>query len=243
MNDTSDSSRTDEFVALVTHEIKNALTLLDGYSFLAREAIMEHDDAMALESVETVSHETERVLRLVEDLLDLAQVSAGKFSVQMEQVDLEKLVWEVASRYSKPSRRRIDVHVTEKSPCILGDALRLAQVLENLLSNANKYSPVETAIRVGLSGSDSRLILSVWNDGGTIHSDEMPQMFQPFSRSASVRAAEGMGNAIPGHGLGLFISRQITEMHGGRMSVSEEGGGTTFTVELPRPAATSSEHS
>ena len=226
---------TDEFVPLVSHEIKNALTSVAGFSQLAQEAIRDHDDSLALENLDIVRLETARIFRLVEDLLDLAQVTAGKFSVRMEQVDLEKIVWDVASRYSRPTRRQIDVSVTENYPRVLGDALRLTQVLENLLSNATKYSPMETTIRIALSGSDSSLILSVWNDGTAIPADEMPHVFQKFSRGTNMGHADLTTTPIRGHGLGLFISKQIAELHGGSMSVlSEEGSGTTFTVQLPR---------
>ncbi len=162
-------------------------------------------------------------------------MSTGRFSVQMEIVDLEEIVWDVAGRYSKPTHRKIEVSVIERFPCLVGDPVRLTQVVDNLLSNATKYSPPETSIRVELAGSDSRLVLSVWNDGTAIPPAEVPKMFQRFSRGTNVRAMDAMGREIRGNGLGLFISKQITELHGGSMAVfSKEGMGTTFTVELPR---------
>ena len=158
----------DEFLSLVTHEIKNALTSIIGFAYHAGNAVQSGDGDLALESLGFVSREAQRVNRLAEDLLDVAQFSTGKFSVLMEPVDLREIASEVAGRYSKATSRQIDLQIEEKAPQIVGDSLRLAQMLENLVSNATKYSPEETAIRVALTGSDSRLVISVWNGGQTI---------------------------------------------------------------------------
>jgi len=220
----------DEFLSLVTHEIKNALTAITGFAYFAKKALRNHDDDLVLESLDFVSREAERVNRLAEDLLDVAQFSTGKFSVLMEPVDLNEIASEVAGRYSKTTSRRIEIQVAEKNPRVLGDSARLAQMLENLVSNATKYSPEETAVRVALTGNDSLLTLTVWNGGQIIPAEEMPRMFQRFSRGI-----KGSGKLVKGTGLGLFISKQIAELHGGSISVvSEEESGTTFTVELPR---------
>lgn len=235
MENQRDPQPADEFVSLVSHEIRNALTSIAGFTSLARDGVQNHDDHLTLDSLNVVHLESQRLLRLVEDLLDLAQLSTGRFSVEIEPVDLGEIVWDVAGRYSKPTHRKIEVNVTERFPYIFGDPVRLTQVVDNLLSTATKYSPPETSIRVDLAGSESRLILSIWNDGTAIPPAEVPQMFQHFSRSTNVRAMDAAGKEIRGNGLGLFISRQITELHGGSMAVfSKDGEGTTFTVELPR---------
>ncbi len=218
----------DELLSLVSHEMKNPLTSITGYTMFAEDAVKNHDDALALESLQVVRCEAQRVLRLAEDLLDIAQVRAGQFSVQMGRVDLKEVVLKIAARYMRTSGRRIDVIVPNSFPSIAGDPVRLGQVIENLVSNATKYSPEDSSIRITLMGTDSRVTVCVWNNGPHIPADQLPFIFKRFSRVPERRA-------IKGTGLGLFISRQIVELHGGTIDVlSSEGEGTCFTVELPR---------
>ena len=218
----------DQLLSMVTHEIKNPLTSITGYTMFAEDAVRNHDDALALESLQVVRCEAQRVLKLAEDLLDVAQVRAGQFSIQTERVDLKDVVVRIAARYMRTSGRRIDVIAPSNFPCIAGDSVRLGQVIENLVSNATKYSPEDAPIRITLMCTDSRVTVCVWNCGPHIPADQLPRIFKRFSRVPERRA-------IKGTGLGLFISRQIVELHGGTIDVlSSEGEGTCFTVELPR---------
>ena len=218
----------DQLLSMVTHEIKNPLTSITGYTMFAEDAVKNHDDALALESLEVVRCEAQRVLRLAEDLLDIAQVRAGQFSIQVDRVDLKDVVVRIAARYMRTSGRRIDVITPSNFPCIAGDSVRLGQVIENLVSNATKYSPEDAPIRITLMCTDSRVTVCVWNHGPHIPADQLPQIFKRFSRLPERRA-------IKGTGLGLFISKQIVELHGGTIEVlSSAGEGTCFMVELPR---------
>jgi signal transduction histidine kinase len=218
----------DDLLSLVTHEMKNPLTSIAGYTSFAEDAVKNHDQDLALESLQVVRCETERVLRLAEDLLDLAQVNAGKFSVRMESVDLRDVVERIATRYMMTTGRKIGVEVASGFPCIAGDTVRLGQVIENLVSNATKYSPDDTPILISLMCTDSRVTVCVWNNGPRIPPEQLPLIFKRFSRL-------GNGCSIKGTGLGLYISKQIVELHGGTIDVlSSEGQGTCFTIELPR---------
>jgi signal transduction histidine kinase len=219
----------DELLSLVTHEIKNPLTSITGFTTFAEDAVRNHDRELALESLQVVRCETQRVLRLAEDLLDIAQVKAGKFSVNMEEVDLANIVMNIADRYAAMTGRNIEVHIADGFPRILGDGLRLAQVIENLISNATKYSPLESPIRVTMSADDSFVNVCVWNGGPIIPKKQMPLMFKRFSRLRNGR------KGVKGTGLGLYISKQIVELHGGSIGVlSTPGEGTCFTIDLPR---------
>jgi len=219
----------DDLLSMVTHEIKNPLTSITGFTMFAEDAVKNHDDALALESLQVVRSEAQRVLRLAEDLLDIAQVAAGRFSVRRESVNLESIVRSIAARYEMTTGRRIEVIVTDEFPYVAGDAVRLGQVIENLVSNATKYSPDETPIRITLQCTDCRVTVCVWNNGPQIPPKQLPCIFERFSRLPN-------GSAIKGNGLGLYISRQIVELHGGTIDVlSSEGEGTCFTIVLPRP--------
>ncbi len=224
----------DEFLSLVTHEIKNPLTSINGFTDFARDAVRNHDHQSALGCLEIVSSEAQRVLRLAEDLLDAAQVSTGKFSIKVETVDLAEIVLKIARRYETVTDRRIEVDGAAELPPIVGDPVRLEQVIENLVSNATKYSPQGTPIRIALLAGDTRVNISIWNGGPAITAEQIPRLFQCFSRLGN----GDNGGAIKGNGLGLYISKQIVELHGGSIQVhSTEEEGTTFMIELPRQPA------
>jgi signal transduction histidine kinase len=218
----------DEFVSLVTHEIKSPLTSISGYVDLARESVSSSDPGAAVESLEVVKAESRKILRLVEDLLDSSRMEAGRFSLEWDEVDLEQLTEQVVGRYRRTSRRQIGLSVPEPLPKIDGDRTRLSQVVENLVSNACKYSSVESEIVVSLVSERDRVQLIVSDRGQGIPPEKLPRIFERF-----YRVEEGAQTA-KGTGLGLYITRQLVQMHGGSIDVeSKPGVGTTFTVVLP----------
>lgn len=223
-------SERDEFLSLVTHEIKNPLTSITGYTEFAEEAVKKNDQQTAVESLTIVRSEARRILRLAEDLLDASRMTAGRFTVKMgDQVDLPSIARQITNRYATTSGRRIDLKVSGELPPIKGDTIRLSQVVENLVSNAVKYSPEGSPIGVSLDADASRVRLSVSDRGPGIPKQKIPLIFERFYR------VEENGKMVKGTGLGLFISREIVKMHGGSIQVSsKEGEGSTFTVELPR---------
>lgn len=223
-------SERDEFLSLVTHEIKNPLTSITGYTDFAEEAVKKNEHQTALESLTIVRSEARRILRLAEDLLDASRMTAGRFTVKMgDEVDLPSIAKQVANRYGTTTGRKIDLEVRGEFPRVKGDAMRLSQVVENLISNAVKYSPEESPITVLLDADSSRVRLSVSDRGPGIPKEKIPLIFERFYR------VEENGTVVKGTGLGLFISREIVKMHRGSIEVSsKEGEGSTFTVELPR---------
>ena len=224
----------DNFLSLVTHEIKNPLTSIRGYASLARESLSLNEPQSASEAIAVIHEESAKILRLTEDLLDASRMSAGRFSMYLQQVDIVSIVTQVARRYQATAHRPIDVNVGDEMPPLEGDPVRLNQVVENLVSNAVKYSPESSPISIELQQRDSRIYLNVTDHGNGIAPEKIPLIFERYYR------LEEDGQTVKGTGLGLFISREIVRMHGGEINVkSEAGKGTTFVVELPirSPAA------
>ena len=226
----------EEFLSLVSHEIKSPLTSITGYANFAEDAVKNNDQTMALESLEVVRSEAQRILKFAEDLLDASCVRAGRFMLDLESVDLAEIVRPIVKRYALMSGRQIDLVAPVRCPQIAGDPRRLAQVIENIISNAVKYSPESTPVRVTMTSECSILRVSVSNGGATIPAEQISALFKRFSRLRM--DADGNGRR-QGTGLGLFISKQIVDMHGGSITVtSTNEEGTTFTIQLPCGAET-----
>ena len=221
----------DEFFALVSHELRTPLTSIIGYLelLLEGEAGDISDDQRRFLGV--IERNARRLLRLVGDLLFAAQVEAGTLSLAHEPVDLEAVVCE-AVEAGRPRAEQAKVALsadTEPVPELQGDPERLGQVLDNLISNALKFTPAGGSVTVGLHRRNGAAVVEVADTGIGIPAAEQVRLFERFYRTSS--ATE---RSIPGIGLGLSISRAIALGHGGAITVqSEEGRGTTFTVELP----------
>ena len=220
----------DEFVSLVSHELRTPLTSIRGYI----ELLLDNDgkvDADQRRYLEIVDRNSERLLELVSDLLFLAQIEAGKLGIERSQVDLSKIVDECIETSSPVADSRgIElVAKVDRVAKLQGDRARLAQVLDNLVSNGLKFTQSGGRVEVRLRAQNGTAVLEVEDTGVGIPADEQEHLFERFFRSST--ATE---NAIPGTGLGLTITKAIVERHGGGIEVeSGENAGTTVRVNLP----------
>jgi PAS domain S-box-containing protein len=220
----------DEFLQIASHELKTPLTPLQlQLEALARvlEKSAVSDERLA-GKMDTAIRQVVRLSRLVESLLDVSRVTAGRIALEIEPLDLAGLVRDVARRFDGEARRagsELSVLGDESIPG-RWDRLRIEQIVSNLLSNAIKYgggNPVEIATRA----SDGAVRISVTDQGIGIAKEALGRIFERFERAVSVRHFGGLG-------LGLFIARQYAEAHGGSIvAKSRPGAGSTFTVVLP----------
>lgn len=221
----------DEFIALVSHELRTPLTSIHGYLELlldggAGELSQEQERFLSV-----VERNSKRLMQLVGDLLFMAQVEAGKLALDLEEVDLNELVGECleAARPIADDHAIELVAEVEETPTMLGDRSRLTQVLDNLISNALKFTPRSgrVAVRVSIAGDD--VLVEIQDTGVGIPSAEQDRLFERFFRSSNANE-----QAIPGSGLGLTIAKTIVERHEGSIAIeSTEGVGTTVRVRLP----------
>jgi PAS domain S-box-containing protein len=229
----------EEFLQVASHELKTPLTpLLLKLQMLTRAAESHPREQWPrmTEDLAMMRQQVRRLSQLMDELLDVSRISSGRFTLHMERVDLAALVRETAARFKPEVLRlggRLEVEAPERVEG-LWDRQRLEQVVTNLLSNALKYGdgkPVR--VRVATAGTRARLVVS--DQGIGIARDALLRIFGKFERAVSERHYGGLG-------LGLYITRQIVEALGGTIQVaSEQGQGSTFTVELPLapPAAKS----
>jgi signal transduction histidine kinase len=220
----------DEFISLVSHELRTPLTSIQGYVELLQDGDLTHEQQRFLGIVD---RNAKRLLDLVSDLLFLAQFDAGRLTFELQPVDLEAVVADcIESSLPAAQAKGIELRSSaEHVPEVEGDPLRLAQVLDNLVSNAIKFTPQSGRVDVRLTAAGNLAVIEVQDTGHGLAEDEQAQLFERFFRSS--RAAE---DAIPGTGLGLAIAKTIVERHGGRIEIeSAVGAGTTVHVELPLP--------
>lgn len=222
----------DEFIACISHELRTPLTSIRGYLELLMENMVGELNDEQRSFLEIVRRNSERLLRLVGDLLFVAQLEAGKLWLDRERVDLAALIQEtVAALLPTATKREIAVRVEVEPdlPPLQADRARVGQILDNLLSNALKFTAPGGHVSLQASCEDDLMTVQVSDTGMGIPSDELERLFERFFRSSN--ATE---QAIQGTGLGLSITKAIVEAHGGQIEVeSTEGEGTVFTVVLP----------
>jgi PAS domain S-box-containing protein len=219
----------DDFVASVSHELRTPLTSIHGYLELLREdgGLDKEQDRM----LRIVDRNADRLLRLVSDLLFIAEVDAGKLTIERSSVQLASVAAEsVEAATPRADATEIDLHLEADDELVVGgDHTRLAQVLDNLISNAIKFTPSGGRVDVRVFRDGETAFIEVSDTGIGIPADEQLHLFERFFRTTGAMRA-----AVQGTGLGLTIVGAITESHGGTVAVeSREGGGTTFRVSLP----------
>jgi len=221
----------DDFVAAVSHELRTPLTSIQGYV----ELVLEGDDgnltADQRQFLDIVRRNADRLHRVAGDLLFVAQVEAGTISLQRERTDLNEIVRQgVETARPAAAARQLELAV-ELAPSaeVDVDRARIGQVVDNLISNAVKFTAVGGHVTARTQVHGTSVILEVADDGMGMSEEEMEQLFERF-----FRAAAATEQAIQGTGLGLAITKAIVDAHGGVIAVtSETGAGTTFAVELP----------
>jgi PAS domain S-box-containing protein len=220
----------DEFLAIVSHELRNPLNAMLGWTRLLRAGSLPPDRQER--ALETIERNAVTQAQLIEDLLDVARVVSGKLPLAVESVRFARVV-EAALDSARPAIEakglRLEV-VLDTDGLLSGDPARLQQVVWNLITNATKFTPRGGRIRVTLLREPSHLVLSVDDDGQGIDPSFLPFVFDRFKQAdASTTKVHG------GLGLGLAIAKNLVEMHGGTIAVHSDGAGkgASFTVRLP----------
>jgi PAS domain S-box-containing protein len=226
----------DEFLTIASHELRTPLTTLElqleMIERLLRKRPEEPPDDRFGRKVALALRQVERLKGLIDGLLDVSRIAMGRLELDLAEIDLGEIAREVAERFEdEAERQRCSLRVEGDSVLGLWDKVRIEQVVTNLVTNAIKYSP-GTAIEVLVSGDERCATLCVRDRGIGIRSQDLARIFERFERAVSSRNYGGLG-------LGLYITRQVVEAHGGSIDVSSQPGeGATFTVRLPRaPAA------
>jgi signal transduction histidine kinase len=220
----------DEFVALISHDLRTPLTSIIGYVELTLDDVGPPLDEERRSYLEVVARSSERLLRIVDDLLFVARLQAGNLSVARTRLDLCSVAAQsVEEARPRAEAKPLTLSFLSSGPVFVdADRGRIFQLLDNLISNAMKFTPEGGRIDVRVVAAGETAVLEVSDTGVGLGADA-ERVFDRFFRTSSAEARQ-----VPGTGLGLFIARAIVEAHDGRITASNrEHGGATFRIELP----------
>lgn len=240
LHDVTEQERIDEerkqFVSNVSHELRTPLTSMRSYIEALADGAWE-DPELAPRFLEVTQNETDRMIRMIQDLLHLSRIDSGKSSLDLEIVDITEMVDHVLNRFEmliqsaeyKGKNYHISKKLLKEAIFVEVDPDRMIQVLDNIMNNAIKYSPDGGTITGRMEKRADKVIISITDEGMGIPKADINKIFSRFYRVDRARS-----RAMGGSGLGLAISKEVVEQHGGRIwAESTEGKGTTFYLSLP----------
>lgn len=236
LTDVTEQEKTDQerrdFVSNVSHELRTPLTSVKSYSDALLDGALE-DEEIAHQFVSVIQSESNRMIRMVSNLLDLSKIDGGQIVLTRDLIDFKRLVNHIIDRViftlDDPDNYRIVRKFTPRDIFVDIDQDRMTQVIDNLLNNAIKYSPDGGKITITMAEEHDKVVLSVSDQGLGISQVDLQHLFERFYRVDKARSREQGGS-----GLGLAISKEVVELHGGRIWVdSVEGEGSTFSFSLP----------
>jgi signal transduction histidine kinase len=217
-----------DVIASVTHQLKTPLTSLLGYATILRKRAETLSVEQRDEFLSVIEDQGQRILHLIENLLQSTRVEAALGRMQRVRFDIGGMLRAVAREMGTGRQRTIEVHIPVREVELFADPAAMEHVITNLLDNALKYSDPSTAVRAEVFEGDGEVLLTVTDEGLGIQPDELPSIFERFHQTSNARGHSSVG-------LGLYIVHSLVSAQGGRVwADSEVGKGTTFTVALPQ---------
>lgn len=222
--------RKDEFISLASHELKTPVATLKGFTQLLLRRLKKQGNTQSLEPLDKMTTQLDKLTSLINDLLDISRIQAGKLAFREEEFDLAELVRETVENLQEATPTHQLLIRKSTAAIIYGDRDRIGQVLINLLTNAIKYSPFAHEVLISLACEHDHALVSVQDFGIGIPPDQLSQIFERF-----YQVSNGTRNkSLTGLGIGLYISKEIVQRHQGRLWVeSKVGEGSTFHFTLP----------
>lgn len=222
-----------EFVSISAHQLRTPLSAIKWTMKMMLDGDVGVMTKEQVEFLEKIYKSNERMIALINDLLDVTRIEEGKYLYKLSLIDMDEVVQSAVDIYKEEAKKRkidFDFKKTEKKlPKINVDAQRIRLVIQNLMENAIRYTKPEGKIVISLKGDKNGIEFSVKDDGVGIPENQQGRIFSKFFRGANVIRMETEGS-----GLGLFITKNIVDAHGGKISFkSKEGQGTTFSFSLP----------
>jgi|tagenome__1003787_1003787.scaffolds.fasta_scaffold20985322_1 PAS domain S-box-containing protein len=221
----------EEWTSIVAHDLRQPISVISNASELIPELYKVPGEELSM--LQRIQSAAGTLKRMVDDLLDASLLEAHHLKLERTVVDPGALVREAVERVRHVTGDRVEIAESGSSLEVCVDPMRIEQVLGNLLSNAAKYGDANSPIHLQLDCTGTEVQIAVMNRGKGVPADELPRLFNRFARSRTT-----VGSGVPGLGLGLYITKEIVEAHGGRIwAESEPGKTTTFHIALPAAQA------
>ena len=219
-----------DFLATMSHELRTPMNAIIGFSEVLREQMFGELNDRQLGYVDDVLEAGKHLLSLINDVLDLAKIEAGRMELELSEVAIEEVLRSAVSMHAeRATRAQVELSLTTKPEemTISADTRRVRQIVFNLVSNAIKFTPAHGRVDVSATRHDGQVEITVADTGPGIAPEELETIFEEFEQATDGKRAEGTG-------LGLPLSRKLVELHGGRLWVeSAAGTGSTFRFTLP----------
>ena len=223
--------RKDEFISIASHELRTPVTSIKGFTQILHRRFKRQGDEESIRYLSIMDKQLSKLTSLINDLLDLSKIQAGKLAFQMERFDLDSFVHEIVETTQQTTQSHRLILEGHTGVQIVGNRDRLEQVLSNLLANAIKYSPHADKVIIRVSHDSEQDSVSVQDFGIGIAEAEHEKIFERF-----YQAPTPLEQTYPGLGMGLYISGEIIRRHHGRILVeSRKGKGSTFQMQIPLP--------
>jgi signal transduction histidine kinase len=223
------------FIDTLSHELKTPLTSIIAAAGLLEEELQTTGDESHRKLIQTIIRNSNSLETRLAELLEIVKTGSGKMQLQLEPVDMKSLILGTCMQISPLVRNKsqqLKTEIPEPLPIIQGDGPRLEQVLLNLMNNATKFTPDGGKITVRVKRQENNITVEVQDDGIGIAKEKQSMLFKPYSRLNADRQRH------PGLGLGLALSKQVIELHGGRIWVESDAGmGSRFCFSLPLRSA------
>jgi len=221
-----------EFISITSHQLRTPLSAIKGYLSMILEGSYGQLPEKVKEKMENVFQSNERLIKLVNDILNVSKIEAGEIEMNWERVDLREIIKEVINELSIKAKEKnlyLNFEEPKEVPKVLLDSEKIRQVILNLIDNAIRYTQ-EGGVNVKLQMSKGKLQIVIADTGEGLTKEEKEKLFKRFSRGTA-----GTKFWTEGAGLGLYIVRRFVEMHNGKIWAESEGRGkgSTFFVELP----------
>ncbi len=218
-----------EFVGIVAHDLKTPMTVISGFAEIMIQQWVEITDEDKLDFLDRIRDNVTRLSTLVDDVLQVSKIESGEVSLDLRPTDLAGLIWRMVEEHESTSEREVSCDIPPDLPLALIDEDRTWRVITNLVSNALKFSDPDRPVTVSAVREGAKIRASVRDHGDGIPPEDIPKLFQRFSRLQQPR-----GKNVKGTGLGLYICKQLVEAQGGEIwAESEVGDGTTFHFTVP----------